>query len=293
MIIKIIILFILSNYINSTTYTHTIVLNDENTTVDGSAISSDNSSDVYIQDGENIIHYESEYANETGYGDSTDSSEWHSTEDCNKEKLITIQVSGTYLIRWTLTGQLAISGSSSDKFVLYFNGANITCNVAPAVIFYTANEIDSTEYEDTSTTISYDTAAALNFTDAGAKVIIMDGSVNYIEGSHVAKCYKYTVDENNTRTYTTSKRAKYDGAIYSKVSMSVEGETNQSGLLYITADNEGLNTEKHLLINGPKIYISSQDDGINTNEEGGSVTLIKDGTIQINGGLGSEGDGID
>ena len=41
---------------------------------------------------------------------------------------------------------------------------------------------------------------------------------------------KYTVDENNTRTYTTSKRAKYDGAFYSKVSMSVEGESEQSGL---------------------------------------------------------------
>ena len=289
---KLLVLLILLTYIKSD-YTHVVVLNDADTTIDGTQITSDNTQDIYIQDGENIIHYESEYANEEGYGASTDSSEQHSKEECNKEKLITIKKSGTYLISGNLYGQLAIEGESTDTFTLYFNGVNITSKVAPAVIFYKANEIDSNEYEDTNTKITYEVAKNLDFTNVGAKVVIKDDSVNYIQGSHVAKCFKYTVDENNTRTYTTSKRAKYDGSFYSKISMAIEGETNQNGVLYITADNEGLDTEKHLLINGAIIKIASQDDGINTNEEGGSVTLIKSGTVYINGGLGNEGDGID
>ena len=86
---------------------------------------------------------------------------------------------------------------------------------------------------------------------------------------------------------------KYDGAFYSKVSMSIKGETKGNGILNIIADNEGLDSEKHLLIQGGNINIASQNDGINTNEDYGSVAMIKGGTSTINGGLGEEGDGID
>ena len=77
------------------------------------------------------------------------------------------------------------------------------------------------------------------------------------------------------------------------MSMSIKGETKASGVLNIIADNEGLETGKHLLIESGKINIASQNDGINSNEDGGSVTLIKGGTITVNSGLGTEGDGID
>ena len=49
----------------------------------------------------------------------------------------------------------------------------------------------------------------------------------------------------------------------------------------------------HLSIDGGNINIESQDDGINTNEDGVSVTQINDGNLHIVAGLGSEGDGID
>ena len=52
-------------------------------------------------------------------------------------------------------------------------------------------------------------------------------------------------------------------------------------------------SEKHLLVESGNINIASQDDGINTKEDNGSVTLIKGGTLTINTGLGSKGDGID
>jgi len=65
------------------------------------------------------------------------------------------------------------------------------------------------------------------------------------------------------------------------------------GSLDITADNEGLDTELHLTINGGDITIRSGNDGINTNEDGVSVTTINGGNLLITAGLGAEGDGID
>ena len=56
-----------------------------------------------------------------------------------------------------------------------------------------------------------------------------------------------------------------------------------SGVLNINADNEGLDTELHLTINGGNINIVAHDDGINTNEDGVSVTTINGGTLHIRG----------
>ena len=119
---------------------------------------------------------------------------------------------------------------------------------------------------------------------AGANVIIADGSVNNFDGSHVARIYE---------PGTTDKLHKYDGAFYSKMSMNVSGETAGDGVLNITGDNEGLDTELHLTINGGVINIDAANDGINTNEDNVSVTTINGGTLNIDAGLGSEGDGID
>lgn len=73
------------------------------------------------------------------------------------------------------------------------------------------------------------------------------------------------------------------------MSMNVFGP----GSLDLTAENEGMDTELHLTINGGSISIRSNDDGINTNEDGVSVTTINGGDVHIIAGLGSEGDGID
>lgn len=68
--------------------------------------------------------------------------------------------------------------------------------------------------------------------------------------------------------------------------MSIKSETNRYGVLNKIADNERLDTEKHLLIESGKI--ASQDHGINTIEEGGSVALIKGWTLTINACLGQK-----
>jgi len=82
---------------------------------------------------------------------------------------------------------------------------------------------------------------------------------------------------------------KQDGAIYSYMSMNVGG----TGRLDLYADNEGLDSELHLTVNGGTINIRSDNDGINTNEDGVSVTTINGGSLHIIAGLGAEGDGID
>ena len=115
-------------------------------------------------------------------------------------------------------------------------------------------------------------------------MILADGSVNQVTGSYVARIYKEG---------TTKKLHKYDGAFYSKMSMNIDGEAEGTGVLTIIADNEGLDSELHLTVNGGSISIQAQNDGINTNEDNVSVTTINGGTLQINAGLGKEGDGID
>ena len=78
------------------------------------------------------------------------------------------------------------------------------------------------------------------------------------------------------------------------MSMNVDGGEMGTGVLDITAENEGLDTELHLTVNGGIINITSGNDGINTNEDNVSVTTVNGGSlnIQVTGETG-EGDGID
>jgi len=129
---------------------------------------------------------------------------------------------------------------------------------------------------------------------AGANVFLADGSVNNISGSYVAKIYKPESVELNkagTEVKDAKKLHKYDAAFYSKMSMNLDGN---DGILNVLAENEGLDSELHLTVNGGDIRIESGNDGINTNEDGVSVTTVNGGslTITVNGSTG-EGDGID
>lgn len=258
-----------------------IVLSDEQTTVDGTAIGTDSSAAVY--QGAEIIYYKSGQDSSYGEGDASDE---HSEEEAAAHTVITITQPGTYRISGTLScGQLAIDlGSEAPDdpeavVNLILDNASITCTVAPALIFYNV-------WESGDADAAMTTAMAQEVTNAatGANVILADGSVNNFTGSHVAKIYK---------TGTTKKLHKYDGTFYSKCSMTICGEEEESGVLNIIADNEGLDSELHLNINGGIINITSQDDGINTNEDYVSVTTINGGILNINAGNGSEGDGID
>ena len=195
--------------------------------------------------------------------------------------MVNITQPGTYRLSGTLSqGQIRVD-LGEDAFedpnaivTLILDGTDITCTVAPAILFLNVYECDNQWSTETA-------AATVDTSAAGANLILEDGTVNNVTGSYVAKICKDTNEEK--------KLYKQDGAIYSYMSMNVDG----GGTLNLSAGNEGLDTELHLTINGGNINILSDNDGINTNEDGVSVTTINGGTLHIIAGLGTEGDGID
>lgn len=194
-----------------------LVLGDDQVTLDGLAIAEEDAGDVTIS--HDIVYYESGQGSDYGEGAEADE---HDAEEAQAHTVVTIRSAGTYRLSGTLSqGQIAIDlGDDAEDdpdvvVTLILDGVDVTCTVAPALIF-----------------------------------------------CNVYKC-------------------------------GSSGETAGDGVLNITGDNEGLDTELHLTINGGVINIDAANDDINTNEDNVSVTTINGGTLNIDAGLGSEGDGID
>ena len=271
--------------------TVSIQLSDSGITVDGEKASSDDTAAVYTA--HDIVFYQAGQGFTYGEGTAADE---HTQEEADAHTVIHITQPGTYALSGTLSaGQVAVDlgeGAEEDAgavVTLILNGADITCTVAPAVIFYNVYECGSADTETAAKDV--DTSAA------GANVVIADGTENNITGSYVARIYKpdsVVLNENGTAVADSKKLHKYDGAFYSKMSMNVDGGAEGTGILNIFAENEGLDSELHLTINGGNINILAGNDGINTNEDGVSVTTINGGCldIRVDGGTG-EGDGID
>lgn len=269
-----------------------IMLSDDGVKVNDEAAPEEEGDAVYLS--HDIIYYEERETYDSGnpYGEG-DADDRHSESEADAHTVVNITQPGVYRITGTLSqGQIAVDLGEEAKtdpeavVTLILENADITCTVAPAVIFYNTYECDTKWVEyDEGTAPDYEAKAEQDTSQAGANVIIADGSVNNINGSYVARIYEDNGEEK--------KKHKYDGAFYSKMSMNVDGEENGDGVLNIVAENEGLDSELHLTINGGKVNIQSQDDGINTNEDGVSVTTINGGAVHITAGLGKEGDGID
>ncbi len=266
-----------------------IALSDNQITVDGENITNDNTQAVYSAN--DIVFYLE--GQDFKYGEGTKEEE-HSQAEADKHTVIHITKPGRYVLSGELSaGQVAVDlGEEAETdpeavVTLILNDVDITCTVAPAIIFYNVYECGVADEE--TATKDVDTSKA------GANVIIADGTTNNIDGSHVAKIYKsYELNEDGTEVVDSKKLHKYDAAFYSKKTMNVTGGEKGDGALNITADNEGLDSELHLTINGGNINITSGNDGINTNEDNVSVTTINGGNLNIfvTGSTG-EGDGID
>ncbi|MBR5795436.1 MAG: carbohydrate-binding domain-containing protein [Erysipelotrichaceae bacterium] len=242
----------------------TITLADNEILVDGNEISKDDSKAVYLAN--DIVYYEE--GKDSSYGEGTDSDS-HSIEEAKSHSVVHITKAGTYRLKGSLSkGQIAVDlgedaeEDPNDVVTLLLDNVDITCEVAPAIIFYNVYESNSTS-------------------SAGANVELVNGSINNVNGSYVAKIFKPGTDK---------KLHKYDGAFYSKQSMIIDGD---DGCLNIVAENEGLGSEMHLTINGGCIEIIAQNDGINVNEDDESIFTMNDGILSIDSGYGDEGDGID
>jgi len=249
-----------------------VLLTDEGISVDGA--------EETVYTSHDIIYYEDKDAYESGYpyGEG-ETWERHTEAEAAAHTVVNITAPGAYRISGKLSaGQIRVdlgedAFENPDAVVeLILSDADITCTVAPAILFLHVYECDNGWTPETAT-------SDVDTTPAGAN-LILEGE-NAVSGSHVAKIYKDKEGEK--------KLWKQDGAIYSYMSMNVFGP----GKLNLTADNEGLDTELHLTIHGGSIAIRADNDGINTNEDGVSVTTINGGDLHIIAGLGAEGDGID
>ena len=251
-----------------------IRLSEEGISVDGAG----ETETVYTS--HDIIYYaeKDEYESGYPYGEG-EKWECHSESEAAEHTVVNITAPGAYRVSGKLSqGQIRIDlgedayEDENAVVELILSDAHITCTVAPAVLFMNVYECDGDWSTDTA-------KAEVDTTKAGAN-LILEGE-NTVIGSHVAKIFQDKEGEK--------KLWKQDGAIYSYMSMNVYGP----GKLDLTADNEGLDSELHLTINGGDIAIRADNDGINTNEDGVSVTTINGGKVHIMAGLGAEGDGID
>ncbi len=267
-----------------------IVLSDEGVTVNGAPASTKAKDAVYVAN--DIVFYLA--GQDFTYGEGGDW-EAHTQEEADAHTVVHITKPGTYVLSGKMSaGQVAVDVDDAKKdpdavVTLVLNGVDITCSVAPAVIFY--NVYECSEKDEDKATMTVDTSAA------GANVIIADGTVNNVNGSHVARIYEpgtVELNKKGTKVEDAKKLHKYDAAFYSKRTMNVSGGPEGTGVLNIYSDNEGLDSELHLTINGGSINIYSGNDGINTNEDNVSVTTVNGGSlyIEVHGSTG-EGDGID
>ncbi len=263
-----------------------IELSNDAILVDGEKISEDAESPVYKAN--DIIFYLEGQGIE--YGDGTEK-DAHSQIEADAHTVVYITEPGTYEISGTLdAGQIFVDLGDGTKdeeeavATLILNNADITCTVAPAILFYRT-------YECAGDVEKEDATMDVDATTAGANLILADGSKNKIYGSYVAEIYESCeLNEDGTEVVDSKKLHKYDGAVFSRRSMNVSG----TGKLEIVAENEGICSEMHMTINGGDIKIKSGNDGINTSKDNVSVFTLNDGNlnIQINGKTG-EGDGID
>lgn len=267
-----------------------IVLSDNKITVDEKEITDDNTQAVYSA--KDIVFYLSGQDFTYGAGEKQDE---HKQSEADAHTVVHITKPGKYVLSGELSlGQVAVDLGEDAKtdpnavVTLILNDVDITCTVAPAIIFYNVYEPFHEVTEETAT-------KDVDTSKAGANVIIVDGTENNINGSYVAKIYKSVeLSEDGKEVVDSKKLHKYDGAFYSKMTMNINGGNRGTGILNIKAENEGLDSELHLTINGGNINITSGNDGINTNEDNVSVTTINGGALNVicDGSTG-EGDGID
>ncbi len=262
-----------------------IVLSDSRITVDGRAVSADPGDAVYT--GAEIVYYRD--GTDASYGEGTEAQK-HSEAEAAAHTVVTITQAGTYRLSGSLAaGQVAVDLDKDAKddpqavVTLILDNVDVTCTAAPALIFYNVYECDREFVAyDNDENPDYEPSARMDTSAAGANVIIAAGSENTFTGSHVARIYKEG---------TTKKLHKYDGAFYSKMSMNIFGEDgDDSGVLNIVADNEGMNSELHLTINGGTVMA-------NANPRSGDGGIDADSPILINGGTvcatGSRNDAAD
>lgn len=252
-----------------------ITLSDDGITVNGGP----ETKEVFTS--HDIIYYQDKDTYPSGrlYGEGAPI-ERHSAAEAAAHTVVNITAPGTYRVTGKLSkGQIRVDLGKKAYYdpkavvTLILSDADITCTVAPAILFQNTYECDGNWSRKTA-------SSTVDTSQAGSN-LILEG-YNVVRGSHVAKIFK---DKPKQK-----KLWKQDGAIYSYTSLNIDGP----GVLDLTGDQEGISSDLHVTIQGGDILIRAVDDGINASEDSVSVITINDGFVRILSGLCErEGDGID
>lgn len=219
----------------------------------------------------------------------------HTEKEAYENPVLYITQPGTYRLQGSWKGQVRVDlGEESftdpvAKVTLILDGVDIECSVAAGLVFAQVYECDNS-WEDRQTHSAY-----VDTSDAGANVIIADGSENNVSGTNIYRILrtKYKNEDSKDAYPAQKKQLKVDGAFYSYMSMNISGEEEGTGVLTVNSDFEGLDSELHMTLAGGNIRVFAGNDGININEDDVSVLTITGGSLVIHAGLGDEGDGID
>lgn len=197
----------------------------------------------------------------------------HTPQEAYQNAVLHITQPGTYRLKGQWQGQIWVEVGKKDahKVTLIFDDVDITCSVAPAVVFYKVYESGSAQGQ------------------AGANIILAPGSENRISGANVYRILKPSYKDREGFGQEQKKAWKIDGAIHSYQTLHISGE----GLLQLQSSYEGMVSQRHLTISGGDVRILARNDGINVSEEDESVFAMLGGRLHIQAGLGEEGDGID
>ena len=160
-----------------------IVLSDDGVTVNGEAAGTEGP--VYLST--DIIYYEDLETYESGnpYGEGGEADR-HSAEEAAAHTVVNITEPGIYRVSGLLSqGQLRVdlgeNAAEDPEAVVYLilDNADITCTVAPAILFLNVYECDGDWSAETA-------QAEVDTTAAGANLILAEGSQNRVNGSEVA-----------------------------------------------------------------------------------------------------------
>ena len=225
----------------------------------------------------------------------------HSPEEAYNNPVLHITKAGVYQLQGTWNGQIwiEVGEESSDKVAIILNSADVTCSVAPALVFkevYECGPDDEDAVRARMTADSGDIGYSV-LDDAGAVVLIADGTVNNFTGANVYRMLKPQAKKNSVTTIDGTdvsqqkKRYKMDGAFYSFMSMAMGGGEKADGVLNVKSTTyEGINTEMHMTLESGVVTVYATDDAMNFNEDNVSVFTMTGGNLTI---TSTGGDGID
>lgn len=220
----------------------------------------------------------------------------HSPEDAYENPVLHITETGLYRLKGTWHGQIWVDVDDESQVVLLLDNLTVSCDVAPALVFYNAHECGPDDSSTVSST--WKTLGSEVTEDAGAIVVLAEGSVNNFTGANVYRMLKPAKKKDSVTTIDGTdvsqqkKRYKMDAAFYSFVSMAIgtESATNPGTLNVTSTTYEGLDTEMHLTIDSGIVNVTAEDDGINVNEDDVSVFTLDGGKLTV---IAKYGDGID